>query len=171
MWFFNLFKKKREYPLENSEVSAEALNRSIEVRQNEKEIRALQHRYKVLAQEKRIAELQADISDLKGLFEEEEGPEEGGGIADTLLTQLISRVLTPQNQQQTLNSIELPPQQIKKALTDDEIRTTLKALPKHYRKIAKNMSDEQLINVAKSQMNLDDDTTKRALNIFRNEKI
>jgi len=172
MWLFKLFKKsKYSNELEKPEVQAEALARSIEVRQNEAVLRRLRHELKVQEQRVQIEEAKSYLNALRGTDE----PESSGGIEDKLLEVLLTKVLggNSQNQQpglaEFLNKGQSPPNEIN--LTDDEIRNTLKDVPKHYLKMAKKMNDEQLKNVIKTQGNFSDDTLKRALNILRNEKL
>jgi len=170
MGLFSLF-KRRKYAssLEDEDTRQEALRRSIETRQQQAELRRLQHELKTNDIKAQIEETRALISAMRGGDDEEKT----GGIEETLLTALITKALgTSQNQNNSFSNLGTsPPISEQVSLSDEEIRETLKKIPKQYLKLAKTMPDNAVIGVIKQQGNFTDDTIARSLRILRNEKI
>lgn len=157
------------------EARDEAIDRGLETKRNRAEIRRLNHKARVLEEEREIARLKAEIADEY----EEDIPEESS--ADQLLTNLIlSSILkgkTPtnaltaalQSPQSSIDADSSPVSQVGLSLANEEIVEQIKKIPKKYIKLVKSFDDNTLRAFMQKHFNYKytNETIERAIKIFR----
>jgi hypothetical protein len=143
--------------------------RKAQLEKNLERLRELRQTQELRRQEEDIERLEDEIYE----DEDEEAPIDvtGNASPDALFSQIVLRVLQAQSgaMHQPMETI---PQDVKRNLTDDEIRAMFAEIPAAYRKKAKKMQDEEILQFAKQMKpdiftEYDDDTLKRALLILK----
>lgn len=83
--------------------------------------------------------MKRDLQDLKDEIygDDEDSGEEGGGIEDHLMSQLLGTVMQGKQQQQAITQMPTPQPPTRPELTDDEIRAILDTVDKKMLKTAK----------------------------------
>lgn len=166
MGLFDFLKKKDkrhnyEYDDNDRELSAA-------VRRSNAEIKAMQQKIRLMEEEMRLKKVQFEYKEMLEQMRgyEEEGEEEattGVNAEAMLLNLLMSAKQSNQPQQASVQ------QTTQITMSDEQIKGYIESIPKAYRRIGRNMTDEQLITFIDSNMpNLTLDTKQRAINILRN---
>jgi len=167
MVFWDIFRQKRQ-DKRTDEEKEQALQRTLESRARESEIRHLNHLLRKKEQELEIARLNAELSEFEGQDEADEDTLNPNALIQTLLANALL------SNRQGLGVMNTPPVLAEpphpdKILSDDEIRGSIKQIPKKYLKIGRGLPDEVLKTFIKKHAAVDDATTERALKIFREE--
>ena len=163
-------KRKRGNCFENPEVQAEAQQRSEEIRQIKHLQRFTEHQRNLAKEKFKLQQLQDQISMYETDYEPEE---ETSSIEQQLLNIILSNTLGKNTllSQQQESSNKVFTSQPKDTLTDVEIMGQLKKIPKNYLKIGRKFDDNTLKGFINKNFNYDEDTTNRAIQIFRKQKI
>jgi len=122
-----------------------------------------------------MMERRADLEQLKELLSDS-GKQESGNIEEAALMMLLSKFANTQphantpapvtpTQQNTIS----PPEDAGVHYSDEQLKNYWDSMPKFVKKLAKNMTDEQLGAEISSRMpSMDDDSINRAIGIIRN---
>jgi len=171
MGFFGLFKKKdnranHDFNKDDRELSLQLRQQQIEFKKQKQELDLELQRLKA-EREKILLESQIDeMKEKLGYFDNEE--QEPENMTDSLIQAAILKFIgnTPQSVQPLNVAVSESHSKTinKQHLTDEQINSYIEALPRHYFKIARKMSDEQLKVLISNQMPLlDEDSINRSV--------
>jgi len=178
MSIFNIFSKKEKkkvgYVFNDSDRAL-----SMEMREKKKEIELLKlerenelHKLRI---EKQKLELQQEIDELKGLYDEEEPSISEDNMTSDLI-KMFAPMLVNQIKHQSPNSSPLNINQTTtsnpsislKSISDEELLALWNETPQKYKDYAKTMSDENVLKTLQNHTpGCDVDTYSRALKIVR----
>ena len=186
MSIFSWFKKEKEH--KGHVLDDEDRATAKELRDRRKEIEMLKldrdDSLNKLRYEKQKLDLEREIEELRGLYEDDENdiaPQEGDDTTTALMKMfapmLVSKFSQQQTQQQPVYSSPSPvtqpqsniaPPSQKVSLSDEELLKLWVETPSIAKSYAKNMSDDTIITSLKAKLpNVDDDTLQRGLKIIR----
>lgn len=178
VWFW----KKKATEKQRYTFTDEDRETSSEIRNAKKELELLkiqrENELHKLRMEKAKLELQEEINELKGLYDdvEEYSDNEDGGVSELI------KILVPLFvKNQTPASVVVSPPQVnnsdasitssepqKRSIPDEQLQDIWKNTPAIAKKFAKNASDDSLkVLLIKQLPDVDDDTIARALKIIR----
>jgi len=158
-WFSSIFRKKQPYRFtdEEREISADIRRQKAEISKMKLERENLIHKMEM---ERKMLELKAEITELKGIDGDDEQPQ------DDFRSLIQMLAMMGGNQQQPQQFQQQQPQKI--SLTDEQLKKIWEDLPAAAKSFSKRSSDETIKSLILSNMpNIDDDSMQRAISLVR----
>lgn len=165
--------KKPRDPRQNHDFTPEDTELAVEIRRSNAEMRKKKQELEMslleLRNQKEKIELQADIAEAKAILAEVEEGSESSSTEDKLLVelfQLIKGSPLPMGSQDPA-APEVTAGSSPK-YSDQDLRDYISRLPANYRKMAREMPQDQLIELIKSlQPGMDQETIDRGIRILK----